>query len=241
MGLDRRALPGLFGGLAGCAFGVVGALSGNTAVTILASCCALVAAATTVALSDHARKAERHAAVNAVEIATLRELEAAARANADSLVDAETGLPDIRFFELALASRISAARRHLWPVAVVLLEVTAQPDHHMSDMTVAFTALVRDTLREADVVCRTGPRTFALVLEDTNEAGGVWAAERLQVATAKDDIGARHLVAGVAAYPTHGLEADEVLDRARTALARAVSTDPGRGLGAVEVARAEVS
>ena len=241
MGLDRRALPGLFGGLAGFAFGVVGALTANTTVIVLASCCALVAAATTVALSEHVRRADKHAAVHAVELAALKEREAQARANADSLVDPETGLPDIRFFELALESRISAARRHLWPVAVVLLEVTPQPDHHLSDTTEAFTQLVRETLREADVVCRTGSRTFALVLEDTNEAGGVWAAERLQVATAKDDIGARHLVAGVAAYPTHGLDADDVLDRARSALARAAAADPGRGLGPVEVAISEVS
>ena len=69
------------------------------------------------------------------------------------------------------------------------------------------------------------------------EAGGVWAAERIQVATAKDDIGAKQVVAGVASYPTHGLTSDEILDRARHALARAAASDPGRGLGSVEVAR----
>lgn len=236
--MDRRALPGLFGGLAGCSVGVIAAAAGSPVLGIVAACCALAAGGASVWLSEVARRAERRASINAAEIATLRDLEATAKRQPDSLVDAETGLPDIRFFELALDTRISAARRHLWPVAVVLLELTPHPDHRLADATVSFTALVRQTLREADVVCRTGPRTFALILEDTNEAGGVWAAERLQVATAKDEIGARQLVAGVAAYPNHGLRADEVLDRARHALARAAAADPGRGLGNVEIASA---
>jgi hypothetical protein len=63
----------------------------------------------------------------------------------------------------------------------------------------------------------------------------------LQVALAKDEIGVRMLVAGVASYPAHGLSADEVLDRARHALARAAAMDPGRGLGSVEVASLDLA
>ncbi|HEX7167381.1 MAG TPA: diguanylate cyclase [Acidimicrobiales bacterium] len=238
--MDRRALPGLFGGLAGCAFGVTGAVTGSTIVTVVAATCALVAGASSLTLLERTRRAERRAAIAVAEVHTLRELEAAAHRAPQSLVDKETGLSDGRFFELALETRIAAARRHLWPVAVVLLEVTPHPEHRLAESLVAFTALVRQTLREADVVCRTGPRTFALILEDTNEAGGVWAAERLQVAISKDEIGAKHLVAGVAAYPAHGLQSDEVLDRARHALSRAAASDPGRGLGSVEVATVDL-
>lgn len=237
--MDRRALPGLFGGLAGCAFGVTGAVTGSAIVTVVAASCALVAGASSLALLERTRRAERRAAIAVAEVHTLRDLEAATHRAPQSLVDPETQLPDGRFFELALDARISAARRHLWPVAVVLLEMTPHPEHRLGEAVVSFTGLLRLTLREADSVCRTGPRTFALVLEDTNEAGGVWAAERLQVALAKDAIGAKHLVAGVAAYPAHGLAADEVLDRARHALARAAASDPGRGLGCVEVATVE--
>jgi diguanylate cyclase (GGDEF)-like protein len=236
--MDRRALPGLFGGLAGCAFGVSAVVFGSPILAVLGATCALLAGGASVVLTDLARRAEGRAAVNAAEIATLRDLAESASRTPETLIDAETGLPDIRFFELALETGIAAARRHLWPIAVVLLEVTPHPDHRLADATTAFTGLVHQTLREADVVCRTGPRTFALILEDTNEAGGVWAAERLQVAIAKDEIGARQLVAGVAAYPNHGLHADEVLERARHALARAAASDPGRGLGSVEVATA---
>jgi diguanylate cyclase (GGDEF)-like protein len=234
--MDRRALPGLFGGLAGCAFGVCGAIVGSPVLTVVSAACALVAGASSLALLDRARLAERRAAIAVDELATLHQIEATGPHHQRTVLDPDTGLPDGRFFEVALDSRISAARRHLWPVTVVLLEFTPHPHHRLTDALAAFTGLVRQTLREADVACRIAPRTFALLLEDTNEAGGVWAAERLQVALAKDAIGAEGLAAGVASYPTHGLQAAEVLARSRSALMRAVAVDSGHGLGSVEVA-----
>jgi GGDEF domain-containing protein len=236
--MDRRALPGLFGGLAGCTFGVCGAIVGSPVLTVVSAACALVAGASSLALLERARQAERRAAIAIDELATLHEIEATGplHQHQRTVLDPDTGLPDGRFFEVALESRISAARRHLWPVTVVLLEFTPHPHHRLTDALAAFTVLVRQTLREADVACRIAPRTFALLLEDTTEAGGVWAAARLQVALAKDAIGAEGLAAGVASYPTHGLQATEVLARSRSALMRAVAVDSGHGLGSVEVA-----
>ena len=68
----------------------------------------------------------------------------------------------------------------------------------------------------------------------------MWAAERLQVALARDPIGAEGLAAGVASYPTHGLHAAEISVRARGALVRAVAADSGHGLGSVEVATGDL-
>lgn len=235
-GMDQRALPGLFGGLAGCAFGITGAIIGSPVLTVVAAACALVAGASSLALLERARQAERRAAIAMAEVATLREMEHTGPLQQRAVLDPETGLPDIRFFEIGLDSRISAARRHLWPVTIVLLEFTPHNSHRLSDSIASFTTLLSQTLREADVVCRIAPRTFAMLLEDTNEVGGVWAAERLQVALARDEVGAVGLAAGVASYPTHGLSATEVLARARGALMRAVSAEPGQGLGSVEVA-----
>jgi diguanylate cyclase (GGDEF)-like protein len=241
--MDRRALPGLFGGLAGCAFGVCGAVVGSPLLTVVSAACALMAGASSLALLERARQAERRAAIAVDELATLHEIEATGplQQHQRTVLDPDTGLPDGRFFEVALETRISAARRHLWPVTVVLLEFTPHPHHRLTDALAAFTGLVRQTLREADVACRIAPRTFALLLEDTNEAGGVWAAERLQVALAKDAIGAEGLAAGVASYPTHGLHAADVLTRSRSALMRAVAVDSGHGLGSVEVATGDTA
>lgn len=239
--MDRRALPGLFGGLAGCAFAVAGAVLASPVLTVVAAACALVAGASSLALLERARLAEKRAAIAIAELATLRELEMTGPMPPRTVLDPDTGLPDMRFFEVAFETRIAAARRHLWPITVVLLEFTPHPEHRLSDAIGSFTVLLRTTLREADVACRIAPRTFALLLEDTNEAGGVWAAERLQVALARDEVGAQGLAAGVASYPTHGLQAAEVLARSRAALNRAVSVDSGHGLGSVEVAAIDLT
>ena len=66
--MDRRALPGLFGGLAGCAFGVVGAVANSPVVTVIAATCALVAGASSMVLLDRARSAERQAAIAVAEV-----------------------------------------------------------------------------------------------------------------------------------------------------------------------------
>lgn len=239
--MDRRALPGLCGGLAGCFFGVVGAVVGSPIITVIGAACALLAGASSLALLDEARRAERRAAIVVAELATLQEIQASGPPQNRTVLDPETGLPDVRYFEVALEGRMAAARRHLWPVSVVLLEFTPHPDHRLNEAIAAFTTLMRHTLREADVVCRIAPRTFGLLLEDTNEAGAVWAAERLQAAVAKDTVGAEGLAAGVASYPAHGLKASEILVRARGALMRAVAADSGHGLGSVEVATVDFS
>ncbi|MBW3556079.1 MAG: diguanylate cyclase [Actinobacteria bacterium] len=210
-------------------------------LTVVAAACALVAGASSLALYQRACRAERRAAIAVEELTNLRQLEINAFAEQKTVLDPETGLPDIRFFEVVLENRIASARRHLCPVTVVLIDFTPHPNQRLSVAVAAFTALVRQTLREADVVCRIAPRTFALLLEDTNEAGGVWAAERLQVAMAKDPVGAAGLAAGVAGYPTHGLHWTEVLVRARAALIRALAAETGHGLGSVEVATVELS
>ena len=96
-----------------------------------------------------------------------------------------------------------------------------------------FVAAVReDFSARSDTVCRLGVTSFGVILEDTSEAGGVWAAERLRTALVRQRDALVRLAAGVAAYPTHALEADEVLSRATGALESARSSGSSR----VEVA-----
>ena len=240
--MDRRALPGLCGGLAGCFFGVVGAVVGSPIITVIGAACALLAGASSLALLDEARRAERRAAIVVAELATLQEIQASGPPQNRTVLDPETGLPDVRYFEVALEGRMAAARRHLWPVTVVLLDVTpAVGDGQQPGALASLALLINQTLREADTVCRIGTSTFALILEDTSEAGGVWAAERVQFAGARDKLPTKRLAAGVASYPAHGLEAHEILHQARAALARACAAEADGGLGRVEVAQSGLS
>ena len=239
--MDRRALPGLSAGLAGLAFGVSAALLSSPALAVIAAACALAAGGASLVMLERVHRAEQ-----AADAAQRQERVDSGPDQAPApLLDPDTGLPDRHYFELVLASRVAAARRHLWPVTVVLLDIGLQPDadEHRELRAQAFGAfanLLRQTLREADIACRLGATTMGLILEDTAEEGGVWTAQRLQIALSKDVTRVKRLAAGVASYPSHGLRPDEVLARAESALSRACAAEAGHGLGEVEVAHVEL-
>lgn len=237
--VDRRALPGLTAGLAGLAAGVGALVLEIPELAVVAAASSLIAGATSVLQVRRLRDAERDAAGSAA-LARLLDLPRSARNDACDLLDVETGLPELPFFTLALEGRVAAARRHLWPVTVLLVEIGLAPEcetgRARSEAIAGFADLLRRTLREADIACRTSSTRFAVVLDDTSEEGGVWTAERIQVAVSRDVSKIRRMAAGVASYPTHGLEAGAVLTGAQAALARACASPAGRGLGQVEVA-----
>lgn len=138
---------------------------------------------------------------------------------AEALVDPVTGLYGERFFEVTLVSRVAAARRHLRPVAVVLVEVaTGVKDGRPTAADAALVSShVRATLREADTACSLDGGRFGLVLEDTPENGAVWTVERVRRALNIDNKDLT-LWAGVACYPAHAFDAGELLARATAAL-----------------------
>lgn len=155
----------------------------------------------------------------------------------DTLTDPTTGLFSQSFFNVALESRIAAARRHLRPVAVVLLEVVdGLPAGDPVEAEAALVAeSIRVTLREADTACRLRNGFFALLLEDTPENGAIWTVERIR----------RHLLgtktgltlwAGVACYPAHAFSPDEIMSAAEQALTSAKEWRQDR----IEVATAAV-
>ena len=161
----------------------------------------------------------------------------AAAARAAAMTDPQTGLFNEEFFLVTLESRISAARRHLRPVAVALLEV-AEGVRGGEPTPVPPTIVaegLRLTLREADTACRLPDGRFALVLEDTPENGAVWTVERVRRTLATENPG-QTMWAGVACYPAHAFEAGEVLGRAVLALEAAKEWRQDR----IEVATAEV-
>lgn len=154
------------------------------------------------------------------------------------LTDPLTGLYSEAYFQVALDGRIATARRHLRPLAVVLLEVIEDLEKgapRPADAREMANGL-REILRESDTLCRLQSGVFAMLLEDTPENGAIWSVERLR----------RHLVstndrltvwAGIACYPSHGFETHELLDRAELALGSAREWRQDR----IEVAKPEPS
>jgi len=251
--MGARVLLGLALGIAGICCGIVGIVIASSILTIVAAACAvaaccLIAGMTLLPLlqriDDSGQIGNRIDAVMTPSLPTL-DLGGAQTRIEHSVIDPITELPDGRFFEVAVEGRVAAARRHLWPVSIVLLRLGFDPQHNNAPLRdaslVTFTNLMRQTLREADIACRLDENTFGLILEDTSEEGGVWTAERLQISLSHDVTNIRRLVAGIAAYPTHGLFAKDVLVRAQAALHRASSSPAGHGLGQVEVAHVDLS
>jgi len=254
--MDRRALIGIGSGAAGLALGASAVAFGSAVVGVIAAIFALAAAAACVLVTAQLRQkdtateslrreivqledallAEREAFESAAELASTPD-----PAEPVDVRDTETGLLGEHYFETALEHRIATARRQLQPVALLLLSLDSPQtsDSRAEDReqraVYAFAGILRETLRESDTVCRLSATSFGVILEDTSEAGGVWAAERLRTGLIRDGVSDVRLAAGVAAYPTHALEADDVLTRAQAALNAARQSGSSR----VEVASAD--
>lgn len=146
---------------------------------------------------------------------------AAARSSreADLLADPQTGLFSEGYFRVALDARISAARRHLRPVAVVILDVVQglESGHPVPADPKLVAESIAATVRDADTACRMDDGRFALVLEDTPENGAIWTVERVRRRLAEAAPG-QTLWAGVACYPAHAFDSDEILAQTEQAL-----------------------
>jgi two-component system cell cycle response regulator len=143
-------------------------------------------------------------------------------ASSNTLTDESTGLFSQEYFDVALDARLSAARRHLRPVAVVLIEVVEglADGSPRPAAPKAVADSISSTIRDADTACRMADGRFGLVLEDTPENGAIWTVERIRRHLAGVSTGLT-LWAGVACYPAHAFDAGEILTQADAALTAA--------------------
>lgn len=134
-------------------------------------------------------------------------------------------LLESEFLETTLRGRIAIARRALRPLSVVHIFIVGASDGAVPAGLIA--AAAEATLRESDVVVRREDGVYVAVLEDTSEDGAVWTTERLRRHIA-GTIGPRRFQAGVAAYPSHGLDVESIQASAATALQAAREWDRDR-------------
>ena len=147
--------------------------------------------------------------------------------------DQVTGLFNESYFLVAVETRVAAARRHLRPVAVVLLTVTQADDGQQADPDQVATA-IKATLRDSDTACRLDSGQFGFILEDTPEDGAVLTVERLRKALPLSPV---DLVqrAGIACYPAHAFNTAELLAKAERAYLASIDWPQHR----IEIASAE--
>ena len=137
-------------------------------------------------------------------------------------IDPVSGLLRQRHLPVLLQQVVAAARRKVQPVSVVFWELDGLHDANSAASEQALTALgavAWRTLRESDAVFRLGDVVAVAVLVDTAEPGALMVAGRVREALRSSPVGDSLTVsAGIACYPTHTLDAAEVVACAGRAL-----------------------
>jgi diguanylate cyclase (GGDEF)-like protein len=258
---DVRLVVAATAGVVALAAGAAGVATNSAAFAVVAGLAGVVAAIAGVSLGARARenndklvqaedeiRAVRRelASINAVlqEEAHRKAAEEElgptpadlAKTRGEQAFDPATGLYDEKYFAVLVQQQVAAARRSLRPISVIIFEIDALTDADRDTRGQALGVVgdvVRRTLRESDAACRLGDLMVGAILEDTPEAGAVWAAERVRGTLLASPVGdALTLSAGVACYPTHALGAAELVHQASRALEEART----RGRDRVELA-----
>ena len=144
-----------------------------------------------------------------------------------------TGLFNEKYFKATIDTRVLAAKRHLRPVSVALVSVSAGSDRSIPADMVKVSHAIRTTLRDSDIACHLDDGRFAFILEDTPEDGAVWTLERLRRCLGEVDPTMVQW-AGIACYPAHAFNSAELLAKTEEALGTASEWPQAR----IEVATA---
>ena len=137
-------------------------------------------------------------------------------------IDPVSGLIREQHLAVVLQQVVASARRKVQPVSVVYWAVDGVATDSGRAVDQALTALgavAWRTLRESDAVFRLGASGAVGVLVDTAEPGAVVVADRVRASLRDSPVGDTLTVsAGIACYPTHALDAAELVARAARAL-----------------------
>jgi len=185
------------------------------------------------------RRTERQAAENRQQAAENQQQ--AAENQHQALHDGLTGLPNRTLLRDRTDQAIHQADRELVPAALLLIdldrfkEVNDTLGHHYGDqLLVQVGERLRGSLREVDTVARLGGDEFAVLLPRIETAdGATTVAKKLQAALEEEPFLLEDLALdveasiGVAIYPPHGSDTDELLQHADIAMYVAKDTHAG--------------
>ena len=137
-------------------------------------------------------------------------------------LDGLTGIFNRRFFELRILEEIERARRYGTGISVIMADIDQfkrlndEFGHLLGDEVLRqVSSIFHQHLRKTDVVCRYGGEEFALLLTQANEEQASAVAEKLRRTIEKWQFPgvprAITISAGVAAFPLHGRNRDELV------------------------------
>jgi diguanylate cyclase (GGDEF)-like protein/PAS domain S-box-containing protein len=150
-----------------------------------------------------------------------------------------TGLFNRRRFHEELERELSDVKRHghtgalLWIDLDQFKEINDSFGHRAGDeLLIRLAQALKSSLREAHILARLGGDEFGVLLQHTDREGAETAAARLlgEIRGEGFQVGMHWVMVtasmGIACYPEHGTDADELLARADMAMYR--SKDEGR-------------
>ncbi len=149
----------------------------------------------------------------------------------NSLLAPVTGLPDERAYALLVERKLAHARRSLNPlslISIALDEYEYMTESELRVATLVTARVVNSTLRYSDTLCDLGG-VFIAILDDTPDSGAIWAANRVRATLSRERQSINvTLSMGVATYPTHALEGNQLHAEVVSALEVARSLGPER-------------
>jgi diguanylate cyclase (GGDEF)-like protein len=148
-----------------------------------------------------------------------------------ALHDAVTGLRNHRYFQDRFRDELKRSERYGSPTSLMLLDlddfknVNDRFGHAIGDNVLRLTGeTLKDNARVSDVVCRYGGEEIAVILPETSLGDALTVAERFRQAIERlpEPPGHRITISvGVACYPDHGNQPDQLIGAADAAMYRA--------------------
>lgn len=121
--------------------------------------------------------------------------EEAARARRDAVTDSLSGLPNRRFFDASLATRIENMARYGWEFGLLIADIdhfkeaNDKHGHAFGDEALKIVSrTLHGAIRAGDVIARWGGEEFAVIVEASDREGLEEAAERLRVLVEKSEV-----------------------------------------------------
>jgi diguanylate cyclase (GGDEF)-like protein len=148
-----------------------------------------------------------------------------------SLQDWMTGLGNAHYFYQEMEREIARAERYRHPLSLIMIdsdllkEINDEFGHAVGDQHVVEVAdIIRSETRQADVAIRYAGDEFLVILPETDASSAMVTAERIRQRVERTPLAVNRrnvpvtVSVGVAAYPEHGRDADELFRNVDAAL-----------------------
>lgn len=148
-----------------------------------------------------------------------------------AIIDGLTGILSRRYFLERLGEELKRSKQFRYSFAFLMVDIDHFKEyndrygHLVGDVILKETAkIIKDSLRQIDLVSRYGGEEFSIILTETDRTGAMLAAERI-----RHSLESRHIRAydedlkvtisvGVSVFPSHGRDIHELIDKADQAL-----------------------